>query len=560
MKDFFKNNFFRRTFTRRVLSVFLVFVFLSIIFYAPLLRLLTTAFTDPEGHFTLQYFTSIFTRKYNLRVISFTFKEAFLSAFVTLLLGLPGAYIVSHFNFKGKSLLLSLTTVPFVLPSLLVALGFILLFGANGFFNKILMAVLGLKAPLNILYSFAGIIMVHAFYNFPVVVRIVGAQWEGISDKYTFAARSLGANPIQTFFRVTLPLILPSIISSFSIVFLFCFLSFAIILTIGGANFATLEVSIYTYFTMFSDFKMGSALAIFQSAFSLFVVYVYLKIGNLFNIGALQRSFTEKENLSSSKPRLFLSIIYLIIVLILIIAPIFVVIIYAFLDPFTLAPTLENFNELFSGMYNFLLGTTPIRVFLNSILFALATIVVSNILSLIIGFNMKGNFKAKNVLLTLLMLPLAISPITVALSYIISFQTPLNLLNSPFAILFAHILASFPFALRTIMPVVETTSESYMYAARSLGLSGIKSFINVELNLIKPALIASSIFVFAVSLGEFGATFMLYRPEYTTMTVALYRFLSGRHYGPASAVGGIFIVLNIIMFFIIDKLSINRRE
>lgn len=558
MKEFFKHNLIRRILTKKTLSILIVFIFLAIIFYIPILRLLNTAFTDTEGRITLEYFKSIFTRSYNLRVISFTFKEAFLSALVTLLLGLPGAYIVSHFDFKGKSLLLSLTTVPFVLPPLLVALGFILLFGSNGLVNRILMSGFGLKEPLTILYSFAGIIMVHAFYNFPVIVRIVGAQWEGISEKYTFAARSLGANPIQTFFRVTLPLILPAIISSFSIVFLFCFLSFAIILTIGGASYATLEVSIYTYFTMFSDFKTGSALAIFQGLFSLFVVYIYLKVGNLFKTGALQRTFSEKEKLISSKPRFFLSMLYFIVVLILIIAPTLVVILYAFLNPFTLSPTLENFKELFSGRYNFLFGVSPARVFLNSMLFAVATIIVSNVLSLIIGFSVKGDFKAKNALLTLLMLPLAISPITIALSYVISFRAPVNVLNSPFAILFAHILASFPFALRTIMPVIETTSDSFVYAARSLGLSGFRSFIKVELNLIKPSLIASSTFIFAISLGEFGATFMLYRPQYTTLTVALYRLLSGRHYGPAAAIGGIFVILNIIVFFIIDRLARNR--
>ena len=88
--------------------------------------MLKEAFTTSTGSFTLNEFKKIFNESYNLSVVIFTFKEAFVSALFTLIIGLPGAYIVSHYKFKGKSFLVSLTTVPFVLPSLLVALGFII--------------------------------------------------------------------------------------------------------------------------------------------------------------------------------------------------------------------------------------------------------------------------------------------------------------------------------------------------------------------------------------------------------------------------------------------------
>ncbi|NCQ52544.1 MAG: iron ABC transporter permease, partial [Caldiserica bacterium] len=111
--------------------------------------MLKEAFTTSTGSFTLNEFKKIFNDLYNLRVVTFTFKEAFISAFFTLIVGLPGAYIISHYKFKGKSFLVSLTTVPFILPSLLVALGFIILFGDNGFLNKFLMDVFHFKQPFH---------------------------------------------------------------------------------------------------------------------------------------------------------------------------------------------------------------------------------------------------------------------------------------------------------------------------------------------------------------------------------------------------------------------------
>ena len=542
------------------LNFFFLFIFLFLCFYFPLFKMLKEAFTTSTGSFTLNEFKKIFNDLYNLRVVTFTFKEAFISAFFTLIIGLPGAYIISHYKFKGKSFLVSLTTVPFILPSLLVALGFIILFGDNGFLNKFLMDVFHFKQPFHILYSFAAIILVHTFYNFPVVLRIIGAAWAGVSDKYEFAAKSLGAKPLEVFFKVTVPLLLPAIISSFSLVFLFCFLSFSIILIIGGARFATIEVSIYTYYNMFSDFKMGSALATFQALFSLLVIYTYLKVSDIVKTGDIEKSIAPAPSILSNKKTLFFSLIYLGLIFFLIIAPILVVIVYAFLDPFSSKFTLENFAKLFGTNYTYLLGTSFLRVTLNSFAFALFTLLLSNLFALLGSYGLKTNFKGKNLFVSILMLPLAISPITIALSFIIFFRSPINLMNTPIPILIAHTLLAFPFSLRALLPAVQSTSDSFVFASRSLGYSRVKSFFAVDLNLFKNVLITSSIFSFAISFGQFGATFMLYIPRFTTIPIALYRFLSGRHYGEASALGSIFAVINIISFILIEKFHRGREN
>jgi thiamine transport system permease protein len=549
---------FRKLNRNNSLNLIFLFTFLFIFFYFPLLNILREAFTNNIGNFSFYQFASVFKDNYNLRVILFTFKEAFISALFTLIIGLPGAYIISHYKFKGKSFLVSISTVPFVLPSLLVALGFIILFGDNGLINKVLMNLFNLQEPVHILYSFAAIILVHTFYNFPIVLRIIGSSWEGISDKYEYAARSLGANPFKVFYKIILPMLLPAIISSFSLVFLFCFLSFSIILIIGGAKFATIEVSIYMYYNIFSNFKMGSALATFQAFFSLFVIYIYLKINNIFKTGSVKKSITEVPDISKYKRTLILSIAYLCIIFCLIIAPVLVVIFYAFVDPISSKLTLGNFKSLFGTNYTYLLGTSFLKVVSNSFLFAMFTLLIANFLALIGSYGLKRNFKGKNFIISVLMLPLAISPITIALSFIVSFRSPINLLITPLPILIAHILVAFPFAVRSILPAVESTSDSFVFAARSLGLSRIRSFLKIDLNLLKNVLITSSIFSFAISFGEFGATFMLYMPKFTTIPIALYRLLAGRHYGAASALGSIFAIINIVAFILIEKFHRER--
>jgi thiamine transport system permease protein len=538
------------------LLIFLVpIIFLSIFFYYPVLRLTRIAFIGPDKHFTIKYITSVFTDPYNLKVLSFTFKEAFISALITLILGFPGAYIVSHFNFKGKKFLISLTTVPFVLPSVLVALGFIILFGRNGLFNKILISLFHLPHPLNLLYSFTGIILVHAFYNFPIIVRLVSTSWEGISKKYTFAAESLGGNKFTVFKKVTLPMLIPAIISSFSLVFIFCFLSFVIILIIGGAKFATIEVSIYTYYNVFSDFRSGSALALFQAVFSLLLIYIYIKSGQKIRQGIVEREFSAKENLLKNKNTLFLSSLYFIVVVILILLPLAVIFLNAFVSPVKTGLTLQNFRELLSSKYNYITGVPPAVVILNSLLFAIFTTVFSNIVALFSAYGIRNIRNGRGALTTFFTVPLAISPITIALSFLIAFQNTRFILNSWLIIVIAHTLIAFPFAVRTLIPVLQTMPNSFIYAAENLGISRFKTFFCVDLNLLKRPLIASSIFSFAISIGEFGATYMLYRIQYTTMPIALYRFISGRYFGVASAMGTLLAMTSFVAFLLIDRIQ-----
>ncbi len=530
-------------------------IFLFIFFFYPLSKIISFAFFGKSG-FSFTNFFSVLKDPYTIRVLLFTFKESFLSAAITLLVAFPGAYIVSHFWFKGRDLLVSLATIPFILPSVLVALGFIILFGRSGLVNVFLVKVLHFRTPVNLLYSFWGIILVHVFYNFPIPLRIIGSSWEGMPEKYSFAAQSLGADNLKVFFGVTLPLLLPSVISSFILVFMFCFLSFVIILVVGGAKFATLEVSIYTYYNMFFDFKTGSALAFLQAVFTLVFVYIYMKAGSFVGKAEEKKEVRKRKFLFENRKVWILSLIYLVFVFPVIFLPLIVIFVSAFTNPISSGFTLDNFINLFSGKFQYITSVGTFRIILNSFFFALFATLFSTILALIISYFVNKFEKLKDFTIAFLMLPIAISPVTIAFSYILAFgNTPL--INSWFIIAASHTVIAFPFALKTLYSSVERIPRSLIYAAQSLGMSRLKTFFSVDLNLLKIPIIVSSIFVFAISLGEFGATFMLYKNKYITMPVALYRFISGRHFGIASAMGAVLSVMALLIFLIIDKF---RRE
>ena len=170
---------------------------------------------------------------------------------------------MSHLDFPGKKAVNSFTTIPFVLPSVLVVLGFVLCFGNSGIINSFLMKLTGAdKPPLKILYSFRAIIMAHTFYNFPVCLRLVSTSWRRIGNNRVEAAQILGAGRFRIFTTVTLPALLPSIIAAASLIFIFCFMSFAVILVLGGGPaFSTIEVEIYRLARINIDLPGAASLA-----------------------------------------------------------------------------------------------------------------------------------------------------------------------------------------------------------------------------------------------------------------------------------------------------------
>jgi thiamine transport system permease protein len=467
---------------------FFPLLFLTIFFYFPLLSILKEGFMDAPGQLTSKHILATIEDPYNRRVIFFTLKQAVLSTLLTLILGLPGAYLVAKYDFPGKSLFKAITTVPFVLPAIIVSLGFILLFGNNGVLNRWLMALFHVdEPPLRILYSLKAIILAHAFYNFPLVVRLVSAVWGSIDPKIEDAARSLGAREFRVFWHVTLPMILPGIIASLALTFIFCFMSFAVVLVLGGVKYATIEVNIYTLMTVMLDYKMGSALAIVQSLFSLSFMYFYAKVLDL-------GTRTEKVAVETdrAKPKLFsgfrdlmswrgmLLLLYSLIILVIIIGPLFTVLSFSVFHQQgeQTVVSLKSYYKIFTIPYSPILGTTPLQSIRNSLFFGIMTVLFSLPLGVSVAFLLtRTKFPLKNMFDAIVMLPLGISSISLGLGYVRSFhKPPLMITGTWYAIVFAHTIIAYPFVMRAVSPILKKMKPTLVDAAMSLGATRTRAF------------------------------------------------------------------------------------
>ncbi len=149
--------------------------FLVFFFYAPPILSILSLGVWENGP-TLEYLRAVLSNEYHRNVILFTISQALASTVLTVLIGLPGgAYIFANYDFPGKRLIKAVLTVPFVMPGIMVALGFVILFGKGG----IIAGLIG-RDP-GIIYSWKAILLAHSFYNFPIVVRMVSALWQRVN-------------------------------------------------------------------------------------------------------------------------------------------------------------------------------------------------------------------------------------------------------------------------------------------------------------------------------------------------------------------------------------------
>lgn len=214
------------------------------------------------------------------RVAFFTLFQALASLFVAVLIGLPMAFFCGRRRFFGRKFLLSLSSVPLCVPTLIVALGYITFFGNAGFLNKFFMAVFALeKPPFSFLYSFFGLVLAQGFYNFPLVMSTVSDAWARLPSEQADSARLLGAGEWRIFRTVTIFELMPSIVSACIPVFVYCFFSFMMVLLFGGIGCSTLEVEIYQAARNTLDFKTAGILSMTETLIACTVVgfYVYLE-------------------------------------------------------------------------------------------------------------------------------------------------------------------------------------------------------------------------------------------------------------------------------------------
>ncbi|MEF8812456.1 MAG: iron ABC transporter permease [Halovenus sp.] len=499
--------------------------------------------------------------------VGFTAYQAFLSTLASVALGLPLAYLLARYEFRGRQTLRSLTILPFVLPSIMVAVGFYATFSGTGTLNTVL-GWLGLGS-VELLFRLEAIVVAHAFYNAPLVARLVTAAWESVDASAVETARSLGASPLRAFRDVIAPQLYPAILMSSALVFVFTFGTFPIVLALGGFQLATIEVFVFRLIGRF-EYAEAAALALIELAISLSLLYLYLRYEARQSMRSrglrpLPRKPLRPPSLSVREllPRLGLGA-YSVVALIVFVAPIASMIHESLTGPTGL--TLEHYQFLLdrqTGGADFQIQPwTAVR---NSLVFGVSSLAVALPMGVTVAVLTTRAYRGRKLVDAVTMAPLAVSGIIIGLGLLRGLVFGVEIagnrlvVGGALAIIAAHAVAGYPFVVRTVAPGLERLDPRLLESARSLGASRVRALVDIELPLVWPGVVAGAAFAFAISVGEFSSTVILAEGagEYT-MPVAIERFI-GRRLGPATAMGTILLVVTALSFVVIERLGGEHR-
>ncbi|MEU9122157.1 iron ABC transporter permease [Streptomyces sp. NPDC048506] len=524
--------------------------FFALFFGYPVVAIVGRGLKD-GGQWQLGRFGAVLSDPGIVHVLWFTVWQAAASTALTLLVALPGAYVFARFDFPGKQLLRAVVAVPFVLPTVVVGAAFLALLGRGGLLDDLW----GVRLDTSVW----AILLAHVFFNYAVVVRTVGGLWGQLDPRQEEAARVLGAGRFAAWRRVTLPALGPAVAAAALMVFLFTFTSFGVVQILGGPTFSTLEVEIYRQTADFLDLPTAAVLTMIQFVAVLGVLALHA--WTVRRRESALRLVDAARTAHRPRGRGQWALLWgtLLVIAVLLIAPLAVLVERSFAGP-------DGHGTVFYTSLGSATGAdsafavAPLEAVWNSLAYGAAAtaiaLVVGGLAAAALALPRLRRGPSGRIPLVsrlvrgfdgLLMLPLGVSAVTVGFGFLITLdEPPLDLRTSWWLVPLAQALVGVPFVVRTMLPVLRAVDGRLREAAAVLGASPWRVWREVDLPMVRRALLIAAGFAFAISLGEFGATVFIARPDRPTLPVAVARLL-GRagelNYGQAMALSTILMVV-----------------
>jgi thiamine transport system permease protein len=526
----------------RVLRVAIPLGFLGVFFVWPVVAIIGRSLTagalrDVLGDSGLRH------------VAWFTLWQAVVATALTLVIGLPAAYVVARYEFPGRRLFRAFVIVPFVLPTVVVATAFLVLFRPGG-----ALSFLGWQRGL------APMLVAEVFFNVGVVIRTVGGFWSNLDPRRTDAARMLGASRWRAFREVTLPLLGPPIAAAASIVFLFTFTAFGVVLLLADPAHATLEVEIYRQAVLLFDLPVAAALALVQmfAIISLLVVLTRMQERR----AVAQHLVAARD--TARRPRggeRWLVGGVLGVTTLFLGGPLAVLA----LQSVRIGGdwSLAAYRALGSSASTDTLFVPATEALVNSLVFAALAaciaVVIGGLASVVIASRPGRATRAMD---TVMMLPLGTSAVTVGFGFLVALDRgPLDLRAKTILVPIAQAVVAIPFVIRAVVPALRSIDPRLRDAAAVLGASPARVWQEVDLPITLRAFAVGFGFAAAVSLGEFGATLFVARPDSPTIPIAISRFLArpgALNVGQAMAMSTILMVVTGAVVLAIEQVRVRQ--
>ncbi|OZV18667.1 ABC transporter permease [Aggregatibacter actinomycetemcomitans] len=478
------------------------------------------------------------------------------------------AWLVTRTDLPYKGFMKVMFLVPFMLPSFIGALAWKMLLSPRaGYINRFFMDTLGFEEPVFNIYSYAGIMAVETMYLFPFVFIQVCGALERMDPTLEESARISGAGLFTITRKITIPLVMPSIVSGALLIMLYSMAHFGTVAVLGIENgIFNIPTLIYERIHQsagsFDAIRTGTVLAtmlVFTAAFIIWLQNKVLNRGRFQIIAGKSFRPVEVKLRGLRMPLLIICLLYIAFTIVLPTATIFLV---GGLKTYGLPITWEN---LTMENYKFILSEWQLTkdAIRNSVSLGLAAAVITMFAGVMISYVIvKMRARGKAILEFLGMLPFSVPGSVIALGVILAWSGKfgINLYNTVWIILIAYIARYMAFSLKANSAALEQVHDSLVEAARACGASMWQSLKDIVIPLVRPGMIAAFFLIFLPALRELTVSVMLYGPSTRTIGVAIYTLNEDGETVYSAALAGIALIIIVVGQTVIKRYAEKKTQ
>ncbi len=466
--------------------------------------------------------------------------QALLSSLLSIFLGIITARVFYYHSFWGKNFLLKIFSSTFVFPSLIVVLALMGIYGFNGWISWFFsLFSITYQGDFQGLYA---IIIAHLFFNIPFATRVFHTQLQSIPPEHHQLSQLLQIKGINFFRLIELPILKNELIATFSLIFLLCFTSFSIVLTLGGAQYSTLEVVIYQAVLFEFNFEKAVFFALLQSA----IGFTLLSISSLINKHKSQMVLKEYKAFSNNIISKFVAYFWIIIIACFVLSVPLNVIVSAFYSDKWLEVLQDNeFQKAF--YYSVFIAFS---VSLLTIIFAFFIIKMSRRLVFL------GYIKLSNLITNITFVILSVPTLVLSLGlFIYLIEYDISSIELLAVLIFANSLMALPFVIRVLKPPMTDIFEQQEKLCQLLRIQGFSRFRLIEWHRLKTPITYSLCLAGALSIGDFTVIALFGNFDFTTLPYYLYQSISRYQMDK-----GVIIAFILLVFYMLLFLGIKEND
>ena len=542
----------------RKMDVWQVISFVILALYAlfliwPMLSLLRSSVINDEGQFTWEFFQRFFDRKTYYGTLANSFKVAAAVTAASLIIGILFSYFYTLFDIKGKAFLQTMAILACMSPPVIGAYSWIQMFGRGGIFTKLIRTTFGFRLPD--IYGFGGIVIVITCQLFPLVFLYINGALKNIDNSLVEASSGLGCNSFKRFFKVILPLCMPTILAAGLLVFMRAFADFSTPLLIGK-GYQTFPVLIYNSFVGETSRSQNFASAV--SVVGIIVTGLIFLVQKLAN-NKFNFTMNALHSIEVRKPKLVSSIVMHVYC--------YFIVIVAMLPQFFVA--WQSFRECKGGVfqdgYSFqsyidAFDKVIKRSLPNTFSIGIIALVLVVFMAILIAYLVvRRRNTLNNVIDTLSMLPYIIPGAVVGIALVVSFnREPIVLTGTATIMIVALIIRRLPYTIRSSVAILQQIPMSIEEAAISLGCSKLKAFFTITVPMMTGGIMSGAIISWITIITELSTAIVLYSVKTETMTLTVYTAVVQGNDGVASAVATMLLAVTTVSLLLFMKFSKNK--